>query len=160
MPPEAGIGADVITGFPGETDALFEETYAFLAGLPVSYLHVFTYSERQGTPAASSEARVEPKVRFARNERLRMLGLKKRHAFQAAFLGRELPILLEHPAGEEQMSGLSANYLRVRVPGGTELANALVTARITALSDDHCLGEIRRTNASTTNEPVLMAAGY
>jgi threonylcarbamoyladenosine tRNA methylthiotransferase MtaB len=157
--PDAGIGADVITGFPGETDALFEETYRFLAELPVSYLHVFTYSERRDTSAAAFAGAVEPKVRFARNERLRMLGAKKRHAQFAAALGREVRVLVEHPAGEGMMSGLTSNYIRVRVPGGPALSNRIITAALTGLADDCCLGEVRRVeNAHTTG--ALMASGY
>jgi threonylcarbamoyladenosine tRNA methylthiotransferase MtaB len=159
MAPEAGIGADVITGFPGETDARFEETYAFLSELPVSYLHVFTYSERPDTDALLFQGAVEPKHRFARNERLRMLGLKKRHAFQATFIGRDVRVLVEHPAGEGLMSGLTSNYLRVKLPAGEDTSNTIVTATLTTAKDDHCLGELRRAD-SFTRSGALMAAGY
>jgi threonylcarbamoyladenosine tRNA methylthiotransferase MtaB len=159
LAPEAGIGADVITGFPGETEALFEETYAFLSDLPVSYLHVFTYSERPDTAALALGGAVEPKHRFARNERLRMLGLKKRHAFQARFIGRDMRVLVEHPAGEGLMSGLTTNYLRVKLAAPSDASNTIVTATLTAAADDHCLGELRRAS-SFTRSGALMAAGY
>lgn len=157
--PDAGIGADVITGFPGESEALYEETYRFLDELPVSYLHVFTYSERRDTAAAELGAAVEPKTRFARNERLRTLSVRKRRAFCAPFLGRDVEVLLEHPSGAGMMSGLTANYIRVKVPGEPGLANRFVTARLTQAADDHCLGEARRADASPTTGAV-MAAGY
>src|SRR5512143_1188326 len=82
--PDAGIGVDVIVGFPGESDELFEETYRFLAELPATYLHVFTYSEREQTPASGFPGAVEPRIRAERSQRLRTLGAKMRHAFYAS----------------------------------------------------------------------------
>ena len=87
--PDCGIGVDVIVGFPGETDEQFEETYRFLNELPVSYLHVFTYSERPNTPAAAFADPVPPATRSKRNEMLRILSAKKREAFYRQMVGEE-----------------------------------------------------------------------
>jgi threonylcarbamoyladenosine tRNA methylthiotransferase MtaB len=114
--PGAGIGVDVIVGFPGETDAEFEETYRFLNELPVSYLHVFTYSERPNTPASREAHRVEPPVRQERNRRLRILSQKKRHAFYHSMVGSVLSVLTESDVRDGLRIGLADNYLRVGVP--------------------------------------------
>ena len=88
--PEAAIGADVMVGFPGETDALFEENRAFIASLPFTYLHVFTYSARPGTPAASLAGQVPEPVKRERNRVLRELAAEKNRAFRQGFVGRTL----------------------------------------------------------------------
>lgn len=140
--PDAGIGCDVLVGFPGETDKLFEETYRFLVELPVSYLHVFTYSERENTPAAQYGGSVEPRIRTERSERLRMLSKKKRHAFYSSFIGRTLPVLFEHSTSEGRYSGLSSNYIRIEVAAESELTNKIYSVRVTDAYDDVCRGSI------------------
>jgi len=140
--PSAGIGADVIVGFPGETDDLFEETYDFLRDLPVTYLHVFTYSERPNTPAASFDLRVEPRVRAARSERLRSLGLRKRRLFYESFVGRTVAVLLETKHAGADCSGLTEEYVRVRVRAGGGRTNSIVPVTITGASDDYCVGTL------------------
>ncbi len=139
--PTAGIGADVITGFPGETDELFEETYSFLNELPVSYLHVFTYSEREHTPASEFAGTVNPKIRSERNERLRMLSFKKRRAFYSSFEGKTLPVLFESSTGELQ-TGLTANYIRVETPYPNALVNQIHDVRINKIDHDACTGTL------------------
>ncbi len=155
----AGIGADVIAGFPGETDALFDETYRCLAETPVSYLHVFTYSERENTPATGLSGAVEPKERFGRSDRLRMLGQKKRHAFHASVLGYRSSVLFEHAAGGGTMSGLTPNYIRVKVPGDLSLANRFAEVTLTRAEDDFCHGALVQAPEAHTRK-ALMAAGY
>ena len=140
--PDAAIGVDVITGFPGETEDLFEETCRFLSGLPVSYLHVFTYSERSDTPASRFAASVEPNVRFKRNEVLRRLGSKKRRAFHSSFVGRALPVLFEARVSGESMSGLTRNYLRVETMSQRPLVNEIHAVRIDEIDDAGCRGEL------------------
>lgn len=140
--PGAAIGADVIVGFPGETDRLFRETFDFLSGLPLSYLHVFTYSPRPGTPAAGYPGAVEPRVRFGRNEILRELGLRKRREFAASFVGRTLPVLFESGLHNGRAGGLTGNYIRVEAPGGRALVNQLHPVRIVQFDGETCLGEI------------------
>ncbi|MCS7298103.1 MAG: tRNA (N(6)-L-threonylcarbamoyladenosine(37)-C(2))-methylthiotransferase MtaB [Bacteroidia bacterium] len=111
--PLAGIGVDVIVGFPGETETDFRETQHFLADLPVSYLHVFPYSERPGTPAAAFPDSVPWEVRLMRSEILREISARKRSAFAQACVGHILHVLLET---EEE--GLTENYIRVHVQNG------------------------------------------
>jgi len=140
--PDAGIGVDVIVGFPGETDELFDETHLMLADLPISYLHVFTYSERPNTPAAELPGKVEPKVRAERSEMLRILSQKKRHAFSSSFVGRELEVLFETVSANNRVSGFSSNYVRVEAQADDPLSNEIRNVRIIGLAGDHCRGEI------------------
>jgi threonylcarbamoyladenosine tRNA methylthiotransferase MtaB len=122
--PEAAIGADVIVGFPGETDAEFEESVALLERLPVTYLHVFPYSDRPGTAASSAPSKVTPQVVAARGARLRHLGQAKDAAFQEAFAGRELDALvLEQRSDEGLLVSLTGNYLEVLVEGDDSRMN-------------------------------------
>ena len=104
--PDAGIGADVIVGFPGETDGLFKKSYDFLQELPVSYLHVFTYSERPHTPSLELEGRVEPRIRFRRSEMLRILGRQKKQSFYLSQLQTIQRVLLESSSREQYAVGL------------------------------------------------------
>jgi len=140
--PDAGIGADVIVGFPGETEALFEETYRFLVDLPVSYLHAFTYSERPDTHATELPNQVEPKVRFKRNEMVRILSQRKRHAFSSSFIGTTLPVLCESRVRNNRMSGLTRNYMRVEFSSESNVVNEVLPVRITGIERDVCIGEI------------------
>jgi threonylcarbamoyladenosine tRNA methylthiotransferase MtaB len=110
MMPEAAIGADVMTGFPGETDAEFEESREFIENLPFTYLHVFTYSERPGTPAAALP-QVPVSVRRHRNQVLREIAERKNRVFRAGMIGRQLDaVTLSEP-----LSALTDNYLKVRL---------------------------------------------
>lgn len=107
--PHAAIGADIMTGFPGETDAEFEESRRFIESMPFTYMHVFTYSERPGTPAESYEGAVPMRVRKERNAILRQLAASKNAAFRRQFIGRTLSVVTL----EEGMPALSTNYLKV-----------------------------------------------
>ena len=109
--PEAAIGADVMTGFPGETDEEFEENRRFIAGLPFTYLHVFTYSERPGTPAATEAGQVPMPVRKERNRMLRELAAAKNLEFRRQMVGRTLSVVTL----EQQGVALSGNYLKVEL---------------------------------------------
>ena len=140
--PECGIGVDVITGFPGETDAQFEETYRFLNELPVSYLHVFTYSERPNTPASEAALQVEPRVRQERNRRLRILSQKKRHAFYESMVGAVLPVLTESDLEGTLRTGLADNYVRVGVPAAGLGENEIRDVRIVSVERDLCRGSV------------------
>ncbi|MDH6252631.1 threonylcarbamoyladenosine tRNA methylthiotransferase MtaB [Chryseobacterium sp. H1D6B] len=112
--PDAAIGVDVIVGFPGETEEKFMETYNFLNELPITYLHVFTYSERENTEAAAMEGVVPIPERKKRNKMLRILSEKKKMAFYQTQLGRTLPVLWEHENKEGKMYGFTENYVRVQ----------------------------------------------
>src|SRR5262245_53651283 len=111
MMPDAAIGADVMTGFPGETDAEFEESRRFIESLPFTYLHVFTYSERPGTPAASYPESVPIPVRKERNRILRDVGAAKNRAFRDRMVGTTVSAVTLHEPGV----ALSDNYLKVEL---------------------------------------------
>ncbi|WP_312077355.1 tRNA (N(6)-L-threonylcarbamoyladenosine(37)-C(2))-methylthiotransferase MtaB [Chryseobacterium sp.] len=112
--PHAAIGVDVIVGFPGETEELFMETYNFLNELPITYLHVFTYSERENTEAAEMSGVVPIPERKKRNKMLRILSEKKKMAFYQTQLGKTLPVLWEHENKDGKMFGFTENYVRVQ----------------------------------------------
>jgi threonylcarbamoyladenosine tRNA methylthiotransferase MtaB len=128
--PHACIGVDVIVGFPDETDADFEETFAFLHQLDVSYLHVFTYSERDNTPAAEMENAVPMHVRRERNERLRILSDKKRHAFYAQHLQTTRPVLFEQHKNRDLLSGYTDNYIKIEMPFSAGLVNEIAPVEL------------------------------
>ncbi len=112
--PHAAIGVDVIVGFPGETEELFMETYNFLNELPISYLHVFTYSERENTEAAEMDGIVPIPERKRRNKMLRILSEKKKMSFYQTQIGQTLPVLWEHENKDGKMYGFTENYVRVQ----------------------------------------------
>jgi len=123
--PDAAIGADVMVGFPGETDAEFEESRQFIESLPFTYLHVFTYSERPGTPAAEAAAQVPMRLRKERNRVLRELAAARNLAFRESMVGRTLSAVTLHETG----TALSGNYLKVELAAPRD-ANRLVALRI------------------------------
>jgi threonylcarbamoyladenosine tRNA methylthiotransferase MtaB len=112
--PDAAIGVDVIVGFPGETEEKFMETYNFLNELPITYLHVFTYSERENTEAVDMDGIVPIPERKKRNKMLRILSEKKKMAFYETQLGKTLPVLWEHENKDGKMYGFTENYVRVQ----------------------------------------------
>ncbi|HQQ95255.1 MAG TPA: tRNA (N(6)-L-threonylcarbamoyladenosine(37)-C(2))-methylthiotransferase MtaB [Bacteroidia bacterium] len=112
--PDCCIGVDVIVGFPGESEDHFMETYAFLQSLDISYLHVFTYSERENTEAASMKGSVPLSERKRRNKMLRILSAKKLHAFYKSQLGREQEVLFENENKDGYMFGYTRNYIKVK----------------------------------------------
>jgi threonylcarbamoyladenosine tRNA methylthiotransferase MtaB len=127
--PECAVGADVMTGFPGETDGEFEESRAFIESLPFTYLHVFTYSERPGTPAAESSEQVPMEVRKARTHSLRELAARKNLEFRRSMIGKTLSIVtLDH-------GGLSDNYIKVKL-ATPRPANRIMDVRIGAETAD------------------------
>jgi len=142
--PECGLGSDMLVGFPGETDAHFERTCRVVESLPFSYLHVFSYSARPGTPAAKYPHQVDPQAKKERSQRLRALGQAKKRAFAQRFIGREIEILLEgkRDKARQVFSGLSTHYLRVYVEAPEALVNELVWVRVTALDEDGVLGSM------------------
>ena len=141
--PDCGIGADVIVGFPGETDRHFRETCAFVSELPVSYLHVFTYSERPDTPAAHYGGGVDPGERAERSRILRGIGLAKKQAFYGRMVGRTVPVLMEADDEGGCRCGFTGNYVRVAVPASDAAVNELVDVAITGLDGDRCAGNVR-----------------
>jgi threonylcarbamoyladenosine tRNA methylthiotransferase MtaB len=133
--PEAAIGADVMTGFPGESDELFEESRSFIEHLPFTYLHVFTYSSRPGTPSAEMPDQVPVHVARERNRVLRELAADKNLEFRRKFLGKMLEVITLRTGDNEWTEALSDNYLKVRLAGRHD-ANQVLTAAITAATDE------------------------
>jgi threonylcarbamoyladenosine tRNA methylthiotransferase MtaB len=125
--PHACIGVDVIVGFPGETDELFKETYQFLNELDISYLHVFTYSERANTLAATMDGSVPGHVRAERSKMLHILSDKKRRHFYEQFVGTSRPILFEREVDEGNLFGFTDNYIKVTTPYDPLLVNEIRT---------------------------------
>jgi len=134
--PNACIGVDVIVGFPGETDALFLETYNYLNELDISYLHVFTYSERPNTEAFDMAGVVPKKVRAKRSKMLRGLSVKKRRAFYESQLGNDLTVLFESENKEGFIHGFTQNYVKVKTPWNPELVNTLQEITLTEIDED------------------------
>ncbi|QNJ98511.1 tRNA (N(6)-L-threonylcarbamoyladenosine(37)-C(2))-methylthiotransferase MtaB [Constantimarinum furrinae] len=134
--PHACIGVDVIVGFPGETEAHFLETYHFLNELDISYLHVFTYSERDNTPAAVMDGVVPKKTRHKRSKMLRGLSVKKRRAFYEKQLGTTRTVLFEGENKEGYIHGFTENYIKVKAPWNPELVNTLHQIKLQSIDDD------------------------
>lgn len=134
--PQACIGVDVIVGFPGETEALFLETYAYLSALDISYLHVFTYSERDNTAAAQMSDVVPLKVRRKRSKMLRGLSVKKRRAFYEAQLGEVFDVLFEGENKLGYIHGFTQNYVKVKAPWNPSLVNTLRRVRLDRIDED------------------------
>ncbi|MBV8205842.1 MAG: tRNA (N(6)-L-threonylcarbamoyladenosine(37)-C(2))-methylthiotransferase MtaB [Acidobacteria bacterium] len=139
--PQAAIGADVMAGFPGESDADFEESYRFIAGLPFTYLHVFTYSARPGTAAASMPGHVHGAVARERTHRLRELAATKNRAFRQSLAGERLQaITLAKQDGQNSTRALTDNYVKLRLSGRHE-ANCWMQVEVTGLTEDGLEGK-------------------
>ena len=134
--PHACIGVDVIVGFPGETDEHFLETYNFLNEMDISYLHVFTYSERDNTEAAIMSDVVPLNVRNKRSKMLRGLSVKKRRAFYESQIGSNHTVLFERENKEGYIHGFTENYVKVKTPWNPELVNTLHEINLTKIDED------------------------
>jgi threonylcarbamoyladenosine tRNA methylthiotransferase MtaB len=134
--PNACIGVDVIVGFPGETEEHFLETYHFLNEMDISYLHVFMYSERDNTPAATMEGVVAKNVRNKRSKMLRGLSVKKRRAFYEKQLGTKRTVLFEGENKEGYIHGFTENYVKVKTSWNPELINTLHSITLTEIDED------------------------
>ncbi len=138
--PNACIGVDVIVGFPGETDKLFLETYRYLNDLPISYLHVFTYSERPNTEAIEMDGAVSINIRKKRSKMLRGLSVKKRRAFYESQIGNTLNVLFESENKEGYIHGFTENYVKVKYPWNPELINTIHKIKLTEIKEDGLVG--------------------
>jgi threonylcarbamoyladenosine tRNA methylthiotransferase MtaB len=132
--PFAGIGADIITGFPGETEADFEDTYSFLTDMPLSYLHVFSYSERPGTAAVALSPKVLPHEKDLRSKRLSRLSDDKTAWFCNINVGRTVPVLFEYATNGNIVSGFSGNYIRAEHPLLPDLPGQIRLVRLKEIS--------------------------
>lgn len=134
--PHCAIGVDVIVGFPGETEEYFLETYRFLNQLPISYLHVFTYSERSNTEASDMEGSVPVSERKRRNKMLRILSEKKKREFYESQLGKKLPVLWEDEEKNGLMFGFTENYVRVQKPYDKNSSNTIELVTLDKIEAD------------------------
>ena len=138
--PSAAIGADVMVGFPGETEAEFDETRRMIEDLPFTYLHVFTYSARPGTPAARSPGRVAPTAARERNRALREIASQKKAAFARSLVGTIVKAITLQSAGPGFTEALTDNYLKMRIPGHRE-ANRWLELEVAALEGETLVGQ-------------------
>lgn len=134
MMPDACIGADVIVGFPGESDEAFKESFLFIQELQVDYLHVFTYSERANTPAAVMAEGVPMEKRKERNNMLSILSEKKKRAFYERFIGQERWVLFEKSVEEGWLTGFTDNYIKIKVPSQENLVNKMALVYLEGIS--------------------------
>jgi threonylcarbamoyladenosine tRNA methylthiotransferase MtaB len=141
---------DVIVGFPGETDEIFLETYHFLYDLDISYLHVFTYSERPNTEAVEMDQVVPQNVRTKRSKMLRGLSVKKRRAFYDSQLGNKLSVLFEGENKDGFMYGFTENYVKVKTPFQEQLINTIHNIKLKEIDEDGAV------LFDWINEPVLI----
>ena len=137
--PHAAIGVDVLIGFPGETEKAFENTYALIEELPVTYLHVFPFSVRNGTPASKYPQQVDSRTIKFRCERMRILGHEKRQAFYKTFIGKHVEILIESKRDPSTglLKGITSNYIPVRINGDDNCVNTVAPVRIDRVERDH-----------------------
>lgn len=135
--PDAAIGADVLIGFPGETDAAFADTYDLVASLPLAYLHVFPFSPRPGTPASRYPGRVPHAVVRERCGSMRRLGARKRERFLSRWIGKEVEVLVESNRDREtgKWKGISSQYTTVLLDSDEHLSNRILRVRVEAVAD-------------------------
>jgi threonylcarbamoyladenosine tRNA methylthiotransferase MtaB len=151
--PDACIGADVIVGFPGESEKHFETTYNFISDLPISYLHVFTYSERPNTDAVNLPGKVPIEERHKRSEMLRNLGFRKKMAFYRQMVGKEFDVLWESEVKDGKMFGFTRNYVKVGVPYNPSLVNKIVPVKVVGVENLVAIGEIIVEELQNDREP-------
>lgn len=152
MIPDAGIGVDVIVGYPGETEKEFMETYNFLLDLPISYLHVFTYSERPDTKAILIADQVDPAERKRRNKMLRILSDKKKNYFYNQMIGKTVDVLFESEDPDGTVKGFSSNYVRVQKTTDKDLENQMCKVNIEGIRNGLLYGEIKEIKNSVALE--------
>lgn len=141
--PHACIGVDVIVGFPGESDADFKDTYNFINDLDISYLHVFTFSERSGTVAFDLKDAVPMNIRKERNTQLTNLSLKKKYAFNQQFIGDSRKVLTEGTSKKGNYNGFTDNYIKVKFTSNENITNKIITVNLLEVDGDYnVIGEV------------------
>jgi len=140
--PHVGLGADVIVGFPGETDEQFRETYDFIAGSPLNYLHVFAWSPRPGTPAATYPGRVHGTQVRARSKELRGLADRLGYRFRSRFQGRYLDAVVLAPREDGRLRALSGNFIEVALDPGSAKRREAVRVRVSRVTPDDTFGHV------------------
>ena len=141
--PKISIGSDIIVGFPGETQEQFEDTYKNLEKLPISYIHVFSYSKRKGTPAGLMENQIPEEIKKERNKKLTELAKKKNLDFRKSFIGKNLEMLVELTRDKKSglLKGVTDNFIPILVEGPDEFKNKIMKVRIKEIKDDKTFGE-------------------
>jgi threonylcarbamoyladenosine tRNA methylthiotransferase MtaB len=139
--PHAAVGADVLIGFPGETDHAFENTFRLLDELPLAYLHVFPFSARKGTPAAEYPDHVPQQIIKERCRRTRAMGVQKKKSFIQRWLYQDLEVLVEdsRDAHSGMLTGVTSNYIKVLLTGEDRLQNTFQKVHLEALADERTL---------------------
>jgi threonylcarbamoyladenosine tRNA methylthiotransferase MtaB len=140
--PDLSITTDLLVGFPGEGESEFEESYRFCERMGFAAIHVFPYSKRPGTPAATMPGHIDVKVKKQRTARMMALGKQSARLFQSRFLGRTMVVLWEDDSGEGLWSGYTANYLRVYAQSDKNLANQMLAVKLVEEYADGLVGEI------------------
>jgi threonylcarbamoyladenosine tRNA methylthiotransferase MtaB len=159
--PQACIGVDIIVGFPGETEDDFLETYNYLNQLDISYLHVFTYSERENTEAVKIKEAVPMAIRKKRNKMLRILSAKKLRSFYEKHLGTTQSVLFEREGPPGTMHGFTSNYVKVKTAWNPALYNQMTRVTLSAMAEDGCVlingeAESKNAEASKNKETVTL----
>ena len=150
--PDVGIGVDVIVGYPSETEKEFMETYNFLLNLPISYLHVFTYSERPDTKALTISESVNPAERKQRSKMLRILSDKKKNYFYNQMIGKNVDVLFESKDEDGTIKGFSSNYVRVQNRLNKDLENQICNVAVSGIENGLVYGEIKEIKNSVALE--------
>jgi threonylcarbamoyladenosine tRNA methylthiotransferase MtaB len=147
--PDAGIGTDVIVGFPGESNELFDDAYKYLTNLPVTYFHVFSYSERPNTPASKFARKIDPFIKAERSKRLHTLSDQKRCDFYHRFIGKTVPVLFESVHSDGSVSGLTEEYIKVDVKSDSRITNKILNVTIQEASSEKCIGILVESNITS-----------
>jgi threonylcarbamoyladenosine tRNA methylthiotransferase MtaB len=155
--PDAALGSDIIVGFPGESEAQFEQSLEYFDSLPLTYFHVFPYSPRRGTPAALLADQLSGRVKRTRARRMRELGARKKQDFCASFIGKRLAVLIEERIDSTRgwRRGFSRNYLPVVVAGADGFLNQEVNVRIDGWENGWLTAAVRRKPAATATQSIL-----
>lgn len=140
--PEVGVATDIMVGFPGETDAEFNDSYNFAREMSFSHMHVFRYSPRKGTKAYEYKEQVDKKVKEERSKAMLELARRMKENFSRQFIGKSMDVLLENDTGDGLYEGLTDNYIRVLVKGDESVRNTILPVKFLELKGSDVLGEI------------------
>ena len=138
--PNVAITTDVIVGFPGETNDEFNKTYEFLKDIELSQMHIFKYSPRKGTPAATMENQIDPQMKQFRSEKLLSLDKENFNKFASKFIDKELDVLFESNVVDGMYEGLTTNYIRVVVPSEKDIQGEILKVKITKVKEEYVEG--------------------
>lgn len=138
--PNVAITTDVIVGFPGETNDEFNQTYKFLSDVELSQMHIFKYSPRKGTPAATMENQIDPQMKHLRSDKLIALNKKNFNKFATRFIGEEFKVLFEQNIGDNKYEGLTPNYIRVVVESDEDIQGKILNTKISDVKDEYVEG--------------------